>query len=278
MLSAKSFGELVGRYKYLHELARHDRTLVTRVQQLRDDIARQQRTLVQLQATLQMNRADKAMEEERLRTLEKERAASLQQVRRDAVRTEKRLAQLRADEARMSRLIGDAIAAAKRREEAAARARASRVARGAAPTRAPAPVGSSIGTADIGRLDWPVEGSFIYDFGRAERANNTQIRWNGVGIGAAEGAPVHAVAAGKVLEVARFGTYGLTVIVEHGGGDYSIYGSLAGASVTKGASVEKGQTLGTVGVSDPDLGPHLHFEIRHGGPAVDPKSWLRARR
>jgi murein DD-endopeptidase MepM/ murein hydrolase activator NlpD len=78
--------------------------------------------------------------------------------------------------------------------------------------------------------------------------------------------------------VSRFGTYGLTVIIEHGGGDYSIYGSLDQAAVTKGATVAKGQTIGTVGVSDPELGPHLHFEIRHGGPAVDPKLWLRQRR
>ena len=40
----------------------------------------------------------------------------------------------------------------------------------------------------------------------------------------------------------------------------------------------KGQVLGTVGISDPALGPHLHFEIRHGGPAIDPTEWLRAAR
>ena len=38
----------------------------------------------------------------------------------------------------------------------------------------------------------------------------------------------------------------------------------------------KGQALGTVGISDPALGSHLHFEIRRGGPAVDPAEWLRA--
>ena len=132
--------------------------------------------------------------------------------------------------------------------------------------------------AGAGRLDWPVEGSFLYDFGREQRANNTAVRWNGIGIKAPNGTPVRSVAAGKVLEVSRFGTYGLTVIVEHGGGDYSIYGSLGQTDVTKGATIAKGQTIGTVGISDPELGPHLHFEIRQGGPAVDPKIWLRQRR
>ena len=71
-------------------------------------------------------------------------------------------------------------------------------------------------------------------------------------------------------------TYGNTVILEHGGGDYSVYGSLDRIDVRRGSRVIKGQAIGTVGVSDPALGPHLHFEIRRGGPAVDPAEWLRA--
>jgi septal ring factor EnvC (AmiA/AmiB activator) len=70
----------------------------------------------------------------------------------------------------------------------------------------------------------------------------------------------------------------MTVIVEHGGGDYSVYGSLARAGVRLHQSVAKGDTIGAVGISDPDLPPHLHFEIRHGGPAVDPALWLSGER
>ena len=167
----------------------------------------------------------------------------------------------------MSRLIADAIEAERRRTAAA-----SRSGRNAPTTR------SSIATSDLGQLAWPVQGTFVYDFGRERKANNTAVRWNGVGIAAPEGTPVRAVSAGKVLEVARFGTYGQTVIIEHGGGDYSVYGSMGEVRVTKGGAVTRGQTIGTVGTSDPDLGPHLHFEIRRGGPAVDPKQWLRAQR
>ncbi|MBA3890808.1 MAG: peptidoglycan DD-metalloendopeptidase family protein [Gemmatimonadaceae bacterium] len=267
LLSAQSFGELIARYKYLHELARHDRALVQRVEKLRNDVASQRDLLVRLQLQIETSRLDKQAEEERLRSLEQQQKASLADARRATARTETRLEQLRRDEARMSRVIGDAIEADRRRVAAAP------ATRGAAP-RAP----SSIRTSDLGRLDWPVEGTFVYDFGRERKANNTAVRWNGVGIAAAQGTPVRAVAGGTVLEVARFGTYGQTVIVEHGGGDYSVYGSLASTSVTKGSSIAKGQAIGTVGMSDPDMGPHLHFEIRKGGPAVDPKQWLRAQR
>jgi septal ring factor EnvC (AmiA/AmiB activator) len=135
---------------------------------------------------------------------------------------------------------------------------------------------SSIRTTDIGRLDWPVNGSFLYRFGRSVNANNTTTRWNGIGISAPVGTMVKSVSAGTVAYAGQMGTYGNTVILEHGGGDYSVYGSLDRIDVRKGVRVIKGQTLGTVGISDPALGPHLHFEIRRGGPAVDPAEWLRA--
>ena len=94
---------------------------------------------------------------------------------------------------------------------------------------------------------------------------------------------VRAVAPGKVLSVGQLGTYGLTVIVDHGGGDYSIYGSLARVDVRQQQMIGKGQVLGGVGSSDPELPPHLHFEIRHAGPdgrpaSVDPATWLRDQR
>ena len=90
---------------------------------------------------------------------------------------------------------------------------------------------------------------------------------------------VEAIADGEVVMVDQLGTYGLTVIVQHGGGDYSVYGSLAGASVRVGAKVRKGQVIGQVGTTDPDLPPHLHFEIRRDrGTAVDPLEWLKGNR
>ena len=83
------------------------------------------------------------------------------------------------------------------------------------------------------------------------------------------------------MSVGQLGTYGLTVIVDHGGGDYSIYGSLSHADVRPQQAVSKGDAIGSVGISDPDYPPHLHFEIRHGTDgrplAVDPAKWLRDR-
>lgn len=264
LLSAQTFGELVARYKYLRLLALRDQALVRRMEDLNAQIGKQRELLVRLQKGLSLNRSEKADEELRLRKLEDQRAASLKQAQRSAKQTEQRLAQVSRDEARLTDLISSLEAI---RLKAAA----------AAPRNAPAPAGSTLRTSDLGKLNWPVEGTIIYRFGRVVNPNNTTVKWNGIGISAARGTPVKSVSAGTVVVAEPFATYGLTVIVQHGGGDYSVYSSLASIEVAKGATVTKGQILGSVGTNDPELEPHLHFEIRPRGHAVDPLTWLRDR-
>jgi murein hydrolase activator len=136
----------------------------------------------------------------------------------------------------------------------------------------------SITTASLGKLDWPVEGTIVYRFGRDTLPSGGIIRWNGVGIAAATGTPVRVVEAGKVRLVGQFGTYGLTIVVEHGNGYYSVYSHLQSAAVKLGATVVKGAAIGTVGGENSDYGPHLHFEIRgENQVALDPTTWLRKR-
>ena len=264
LLAARTFGELLGRYKYLHELARRDRSLVTRVEDLYDQVAKQRQQLVRLREEYERSRQEKREEEERLRSLEESRSKNLTVVKRSAKQTEARLAAIGRDEVRLSTVIAAF-------EEARRRA--------AEKPNAPAVLNSStLKTSDFGKLDWPVDGAIIYRFGRAVNPNNTTIRWNGVGIAAASGAPVKAVAGGEVMVAEPIGTYGLTVIVQHGGGDYSVYGSLASTDMKRGQQVKKGDVIGTVGVSDPELAAHLHFEIRPKGRAIDPLVWLRGER
>ena len=260
LLGAQSFGALVARYKYLHILTQRDRALVRRVEELHAQTGGQRRALVRLQRDLEQNRADRAAEEERLRALESRRQSSLAQAQRSADEVRERLARVQRDEAALTGLI-----ASFETERTRPSARA--------------PASSALRTSDYGRLEWPVDGEILYRFGRVVNPNNTTTRWNGIGIGAAEGTPVRALAAGQVVAAEAFGTYGLTVIVQHGGGDYSVYGSLQRIDVRRGQRVPRGQTLGTVGRSDPDMPAHLHLEIRRGrGEAVDPLGWLRGER
>jgi septal ring factor EnvC (AmiA/AmiB activator) len=263
LLTARSFGELVARYKYLHELALHDRALVRRVETLRDNIGRQRVDLMKLRDAVEENRTDKQREEDRLAALKRQRSTSLVQAQKTTKQIQDRIAKIRQSESRLGNVIAS-IEAERRRSES---------------SRPNAPRASStLKTSDLGRLDWPVDGTVLYRFGRVINPNNTTTRWNGIGIAAPIGTTVKAVAPGTVVSAGQLGTYGLTVIVQHGGGDYSIYASLNSAGVRTGASIKKGDSIGTVGVSDPDLKPHLHFEMRPQGRAVDPEKWLRGGR
>ncbi|MBK5187927.1 MAG: peptidoglycan DD-metalloendopeptidase family protein, partial [Gemmatimonadaceae bacterium] len=252
LLSARSFGELLARYKYLHLLAVRDQLLVHRVEDLRNQINHQRANLVRFQESIKLNLDEKAEEEDRLKTLRLEQTRSLAQAKRRAQDTDARLRAISRDESRLSDVIANLESA---------RLRAERTSPG---TRRAA---STISKGN-GSMDWPVHGQIVYSFGRVVNPNNTTVRWNGIGIKAEAGTEVHAVAAGKVLVADLFGTYGLTVIVQHPGGDYSVYGSLSKITTEKGAVVTKGQVIGYVGSADPDLPAHLHFELRPQGHAV----------
>ena len=105
----------------------------------------------------------------------------------------------------------------------------------------------------------------------------TAVINNGIDIRAPRGTPIQAVEAGTVQFVDWYGAYGKTVILDHRGGHYSIYSHLEDVRVEKGAKVGRGDMIGTVGDTGSLDGPKLHFEIRKGGKAVDPITWLRKR-
>jgi murein hydrolase activator len=194
-----------------------------------------------------------------------ERTSRLSAAKRSAQSTEQRLSALDRDEARLNDVL-----------ETLERARRNAAARGGRPDVASA---GTLTTADIGKLDWPVDGTIIYSFGRQTLPSGGVIRRNGIGIAAPAGTPIKAVETGKVELVQSLGTYGLTVVLTHGNGYRSLYMHLDEAKVTLGQDIAKGQVIGTVGGANTDEGAHLYFEIRgENGIALDPADWLKRRR
>ncbi len=261
LLAAESFGDLLARYKYLYLTSRQDRALVGDVELLRNRVVGERRRILDVRDQLDRTREEREAEFAKYVDLARARARRLTELRRSARGTERRLQELKADESRLNGMLA-----------ALERARREASARGAAD------LPGSITTADIGRLDWPVEGAIVYRFGRDTLPSGGIIRWNGVGIAAEAGTAVRAVEAGKVRVVGQFGTYGLTIVLEHGNGYYSVYSYLESALVKSGDAVTQNQRIATVGGGNSDYGPHLHFEIRgENQQALDPIRWLRRR-
>jgi murein DD-endopeptidase MepM/ murein hydrolase activator NlpD len=98
----------------------------------------------------------------------------------------------------------------------------------------------------------------------------------GLDFRAATGDPVRATANGKVASSGWAGGYGRMVEIDHGNGLSTRYGHLSEINVKVGDSVRIGQVIGTVGSTGRSTGPHLHYETRIDGEAVDPQKFLRA--
>ncbi|WP_366293036.1 peptidoglycan DD-metalloendopeptidase family protein [Paenibacillus sp. AN1007] len=98
----------------------------------------------------------------------------------------------------------------------------------------------------------------------------------GVDFAVPVGTSVHAASGGIVIMAEWYSGYGYTVIVDHGGGLWSLYGHLreGGFKVSKGDTVNKGDTIAESGNTGNSTGPHLHFEVRDNGTAVNPMNYL----
>ena len=262
LLAAESFSQLVSRYKYLYLTSRQDRDIVNEVTLLKGRIQDQRNNVLSVRTQLDRTREEREAELKRYGALMSERSRRVEALKKTQKTTTQRLTVLDKDEQRLNSLLANVD---RKRTDAAARA-------GTLPTA------GTLTTADLGKLDWPVEGRIVYRFGRDTLPSGGVIRWNGIGIGAPAGTPVKAVESGTVGLVGNVGTYGLTVAVEHGNGYWSLYMQLQGANVKQGEKIARGQVIGTVGGGNSDYGSHLHFEIRGENQiALDPAGWLRRR-
>ena len=128
-----------------------------------------------------------------------------------------------------------------------------------------------------GRLKPPVDGARVeVPYGlRVDPRFKTKTKHQGVDIRAKAGAQVKAVYPGKVAFAEPFQGYGLLVILDHGGGYYTLYAHLGRFLVAKGDKVLQGKPIGTLGSTGSLKGPYLYFEVRQGGRAVDPQKWVR---
>jgi len=130
--------------------------------------------------------------------------------------------------------------------------------------------------AQKGRLSLPVKGTIVERFGRHKHPEFDSFTFsNGISVTAAAGTPIHAVFDGEVIFADYFKGYGNMIIVDHGGGFFSLYAHAASVAKKVGSKVARNDVLASVGDLDSSKGPLLYFEIRYQGKPVDPAPWFR---
>lgn len=113
------------------------------------------------------------------------------------------------------------------------------------------------------------------DFGmRTHPVLGSRRNHNGVDLAAPTGTPVYATADGYVARASRWSSYGNYIQIEHGGDMHTRYAHLSGYNVAEGQYVRKGELIGFVGSTGRSTGPHLHYEVRVAGQAVDPRPYM----
>src|SRR5690606_22065978 len=124
-----------------------------------------------------------------------------------------------------------------------------------------------------GKLAWPTTGRIVATYGSARAG---AIKWDGMMIATARGAPVRSVASGRIAYADWLPGLGLLVIVDHGGGYLSLYGHNDQLYKAVGERVAPGDTIAAAGDSGGRSRPELYFEIRRGGKPIDPRPWFRS--
>lgn len=131
--------------------------------------------------------------------------------------------------------------------------------------------------AGLGKGDmiWPVKGVITSPFGyRMHPIYGRRILHSGMDIGVDYGTPVKAAMAGIVVEADWMSGYGNAVVIDNGKGTTTLYGHNERLNVREGQTVKQGDIIAYAGSTGNSTGPHVHFEVRVNGEAVDPALYL----
>jgi septal ring factor EnvC (AmiA/AmiB activator) len=130
--------------------------------------------------------------------------------------------------------------------------------------------------AQRGRLSLPASGQIVSSFGKHKHPEFNSFTFNnGITIAAPINSEIRAAFDGEVIFADSFKGYGNMLIIDHGGGYFTLYAHAARLDRKVGASVRKNEVVARVGDTDSANGAQLYFEIRYQGKPVDPSPWFR---
>jgi murein DD-endopeptidase MepM/ murein hydrolase activator NlpD len=260
VLESDGFTDLLDRSEYIDRITEQNNEIVTRVKDTEHEVAVETKRLQGLEAEaqaaaqeIQSKRDEIAGAKETLVS----RQSDLQQARGA------RRAVLSRIQSHRHEFEGDLADLEARQQKIQARLQAAQA--GITAPAGPIKQGS-------GNFIWPVNGPVVSPFG---------MRWGrmheGIDIAVPEGTPIRAAAAGTVTLMqpeASSGGYGNYTCISHSSSISTCYAHQSAFGTSMGAHVSQGQVIGSSGCTGHCFGPHVHFEVRVNGAAVDPMGYL----
>lgn len=245
-----NLSSLMRRWKFLQYLSTYESRLLLDYRRNLEGFNAKERQLFALKAELIKNESKIKSEEEKLSKEKKDKKVILASVQNEKSSHEKMLRELKEASKRLLEII--------RKSE----------------------IGDTYYakgfTALKGKLPWPVEGRVAIPYGsQKDPIFNTPIFRSGIFIQAGEDLFAKAVHTGKVVFAEWFKGYGQLMIVNHGDGYHTLYGSLSEIFSKVGDIINNGQIIGRIGNSGIVDVPGLYFELRYKGKPLDPLQWLK---
>lgn len=266
ILSSTTWRQAVYRTHYLKLVADIERDLQDQMKSLIVDIGKQK---LDLEVVLRKNLA-----------LKKDRSGQQKTLKQKKIAKQRELAKIRSNKSELAKYIQekeaglkDLEALMKRIVEAKEQAeREERIRRQQELLRS-----KNFGQLK-GRLNWPAEGRVITKFGRQWNAElKTATESPGIDIKGKPGSPITATMNGVVTAITYIRGYGTTIIIDHGGGYYTVYSHVNNIQTNEDSEVKAGDVIAYMGNSGSINGSMLHFEIWGNSQKLNPELWLKKR-
>ncbi|MDO4438735.1 MAG: peptidoglycan DD-metalloendopeptidase family protein [Eubacteriales bacterium] len=272
LFESGSFSEILNKAEYIQRVSEYDRKKLDEYEQIKLEIETKEE---QLNSEYEELDALKAAAEDRQQGVEKlqnDKQQELNSYQQKMNEANEDISELQGDIVGIKAAIQAeenniaAIEAELKRKEEEARKKAE-------------DKGEKYETKSLGDISfiWPLPSSsrITSKFGdRESPTEGASSNHKGVDIGAPKGSPIIAAAAGDVVIATYSASAGNYVMINHGGGVYTVYMHMNSISCKVGDSIEKGGSVGTVGSTGYSTGPHLHFGIRNNGTYIDPLKYV----
>ena len=252
ILQADGFEDLLEQTEFLERISEQDQAIIERVRVLKEQAKKQADVLAELEQRVED--ATNAILAQR---------NELAQAKNDLIDSQSQLAAVRDDRRAAYAQVHDSRVALEG-DLADLEAEQARITAQLQPSQGVAPI-----KPGSGALIWPVSGPVVSGFG---------MRWGrmheGLDIAVPAGTPIRAADGGTVVLAGWTGGYGNYTCIQHTSSMSTCYGHQSSYAVSSGASVSQGQVIGYVGCTGHCFGDHLHFEVRINGSPVDPMGYL----
>ncbi|MEI8355249.1 MAG: peptidoglycan DD-metalloendopeptidase family protein [Deltaproteobacteria bacterium] len=270
--SSGSFPQMLENLRYMKSLLENDRKMVAEYNARIEKLKGLEGSLAQDASRKEKIKRSIEIKKNEIEAEKRKKAVKLVQVKQEKKTYQTSLLELETNARRLQSIVERLEARSKKQRQT----KELEVRSSIKPLSVPPPLSDKGFGSQKGRLSMPVKGTVISGFGKHKHPQfNSYTMSNGISIAAPSGSGVRAVYEGKVIFAEYFKGYGNMVILDHGGGYFSLYAHNATMSKKVGTNVEKNDILATVGDVDSQNGPMLYFEIRYQGKPVDPTPWVR---